>query len=45
MGFRDFTEPGLKLMNLARDEQVDQIEPAIRELAAMVASIELPEPV
>ncbi len=45
MGFRDFTEPGLKLMNLARDEQIDQIEPAIRELVAMVAAIELPEPV
>jgi len=45
MGFREFTEPGLKLMNLARDEQIDQIEPAIRELVAMVAAIELPEPV
>lgn len=45
MGFRDFTEPGLKLMNLARDEQIDQIEPAIRELVVMVESIELPEPV
>jgi PAS domain S-box-containing protein len=45
MGFREFTEPGLKLINLARDEQIDQIEPAICELAAMVALIELPEPV
>ncbi len=45
MGFRDFTEPGLRLMNLARDEQINQIEPAIRELVAMVAAIEVPEPV
>ena len=42
MGFRDFTEPGLNLMNLARDEQIDRIEPAIRELVAMVAAIEVP---
>lgn len=45
MGFREFTEPGLKLMNLAEDKQIDQIEPVIRELVAMVAAIELPEPV
>ncbi len=43
MGFREFTEPGLRLMDLARDEHIDQIEPAIRELVAMVAAIELPE--
>ena len=45
MVFNEFTEPGLELMNLARDEQIDEIEPAIRELAAMVAAIELCEPV
>ena len=45
VGFRDFTEPGLKLMNLARDERADEIAPLIRELVAMVAAIELPEPV
>jgi hypothetical protein len=44
MGFRDFTEPGLHLMNLARDERADEISPVIRELVAMVAAIELPEP-
>lgn len=43
MGFREFTQPGLRLINLVRDEQVDQIEPAIRELVSMVAAIKLPE--
>ena len=45
MGFRDFTEPGLKLMNLAREERTDEIASAIQELVEMVAAIEIPEPV
>ena len=43
MGFREFTEPGLELMNLAHEEKTDQIDPVIREITEMVAAIELPE--
>ncbi|NQV22907.1 MAG: response regulator, partial [Rhodopirellula sp.] len=43
MGFREFTEPGLELMNLAHEEKNDQIDPVIREITEMVAAIELPE--
>lgn len=45
MGFSGFTEPGLKLMNLAREERTDEIAPLIEQLTAMVAAIETGEPV
>lgn len=45
MGFSDFTEPGLKLMDLARKERTDEISSLIEELTAMVAAIEVAEPV
>lgn len=45
MGFREFTEPGIRLMQQAREERTEEIESTIREITAMVAAIELPEPV
>ena len=45
MGFREFTEPGIRLMQQAREERTEEIESTIREISAMVAAIELPEPV
>jgi chemotaxis protein histidine kinase CheA len=45
MGFHVFTAPSLKLMELVREEQFEQVEPVIRELASMVAAIEIRQPV
>ena len=42
LGFRDFTEPGVRLMTLAREKRLEELGPVLELIQQMVDSIDIP---
>ena len=42
MGFEEFTEPGTRLMTLARQGRIERIEPVLRQIVEMTAAVDVP---
>ena len=43
MGFDEFTEPGSRLMKLAQQGRVERIEPVLRQIVEMTATVDVPD--